>query len=111
MPHRNILRLSGDRPSSASPSFDRAAAPRRLVRPQAAARKDSAAAAQLVRLSTRMDELIHSVSLGTASHRQHELHVAEGEAIAAGIRATFRGEPVEDPVNPPLWQRGGRAAW
>lgn len=63
---------------------------------------------RLTRLSGRLDELLRDVSIGARSHRQHELHVAEAEAIAGELRAVFRAPTAE---RMPLQQSGGRAWW
>ncbi|HEX8585045.1 MAG TPA: hypothetical protein VF680_11610 [Allosphingosinicella sp.] len=70
----------------------------------------SRSGAMLEQLSSRLDVLIRDVSFGARSQGEHERHVEEGEAIAAGIRACFRA-PTHDPYNPPLWHKGGKAAW
>lgn len=68
---------------------------------------------QLSRLSGRLDSLIRDVDLGAHSHRELERQIAEGEAIAEGIRGVFRAPTAAGAaVNPPLWTDGrGRAAW
>lgn len=70
---------------------------------------------QLERLSDQFDRLIYDVRLGAKSQRQHDEHVHRAEAIAAGIRAVFRGKatPSHDtpPVHPPLHQNGSQAWW
>lgn len=63
----------------------------------------------LEKLSTRLDYLIRDVSAGATSVRQHDARVAEAEAIAAGIRAVFRGEG--KPVHPPLGTIAGTFVW
>jgi hypothetical protein len=68
-------------------------------------------AVQLERLSARLDNLIRDVRLGVGSHREHERRVDEAEEIAAGLRAVFRERAPARPVNPPIWQAPGKAAW
>lgn len=68
---------------------------------------------QLQRLSSRLDSLIRDIGLGAYSHRETERQIAEGEAIADGIRGVFRSPTSAGAaaVNPPLWTDGkGRAA-
>lgn len=83
-----------------------------VIRSDAGRRRTPANSAdQLERLSDRLDVLIRDVRIGSKSHREHERHVDEAEAIAAGLRATFREPTPAQPVNPPLWIEGGKAVW
>ena len=67
-------------------------------------------AERLERLSSRLDVLIRDVGIGARSHRDVERQIDEAEAIAAGIRAVFRGAAPAQ--NPPRWTDGqGKAAW
>jgi hypothetical protein len=65
-------------------------------------RSPTHSADQLERLSARMDFLIRDVRLGAQSHREHERHVEEAEAIATGIRAAFREPTPVRQINAPL---------
>jgi hypothetical protein len=76
---------------------------------QTARRRPDSPADQLQRLSSRLDELIRDVSLGTTSHRQHERNVDEAEAIATELRGVFRAPT--NSQHAPLRQQGGRAWW
>ena len=79
---------------------------------QASGRRPSLSPAdRLEELSFRLDELIRDVRLGTRSHREHERHVEEAEAIGAGIRNVFRAPSGAAADRPPLAQRGGKAWW
>jgi len=64
---------------------------------------------KLQRLSSRLDVLIRDVSIGARSHREHEQHVEEAEAIGAELRAVFRLPTSSQ--NRPRWQDGGKAIW
>jgi hypothetical protein len=66
---------------------------------------------RLRRCSDRLDRLQQQVSVGARSQREHDELVEEAEAIAAELRAVFRAPTPAMPVNPPLWQQGGKAAW
>jgi hypothetical protein len=66
--------------------------------------------AELQRLSDRLDGLLRDASTPATSHREFERQADEAEAIAADLRRIYRGREA-GPVNPPLWQDGGRAAW
>ena len=72
-------------------------------------RRPDSPADRLDRLSDRLDRLIGDVRLGATSHRQHDAHVDEAEAIAAELRAVFRAPTIA--AHPPLRQVGGRAVW
>lgn len=112
-PH-SALRARGSHGSSASMGSPRAAAPQADSGPAMPRRRTPSrdAGAELQRLSARLDQLMFDVQLGATSHRQHESHVEEAEAIAAGIRAVFRAPSAAQPAeHPPLWHRGGKAAW
>ncbi len=100
---------------STRPAFP-GAAPARVIRSAAGRRPQSHAALQ--KLSARLDLLIRDAEIGARSHREFERQCDEAEEIAAGIRAAFRGPSTgsgqassHEPVNPPLWQQGGSAAW
>lgn len=55
--------------------------------------------------------LVAEVRRGACNHAAVEQHIAEGERIAAGIRAVFRGGAEPRPCNPPLFlSRDGRTA-
>jgi hypothetical protein len=75
-------------------------------------------AVQLRRYSDQLDNLIRDAEIGATSHREFERQAAEAEAIAAGVRAVFRGRPARPsaagpvPVHPPIFDDGkGKAAW
>jgi hypothetical protein len=85
-----------------------AARPRFPVRSRAAAPIDSIA--RLTRLSDRLDALLRARTIGARSQREHDGHVAEAEAIAAGLRAVFREPTPARPANPPL-KVGPGEAW
>lgn len=56
------------------------------------------AVVQLERASAELDALIGDLRCGAGrrSHREYERTVARAEAIAAGIRAAFRGQPKDE---------------
>lgn len=64
---------------------------------------------RLEQLKSRLERLIDDVRGDAVSHRQFERQVDEAEAIAAGIRATFRGPGAAQ--NPPLQLSAGQAWW
>jgi len=89
---------------------DSAAATAPVSGPAARGGAPISAGDQLHKLGRRLRDLTVRVSAGATSHQQHDRNVDEAEAIAAELRAVFRGSSA--PVHPPLWQDGGgRAAW
>jgi hypothetical protein len=90
----------------------RAAAASTTFRSSAARRRPQLSPAErLAQLSARLDILIRDVGIGPASHREHDRHVGEAEAIAAGIRAVFRAPTPARPVHPPLGLGVGKGWW
>lgn len=74
-------------------------------------RRPSQPANTLEQRSDELDVLIRDVRLGVRSQREFEQLADRAEKIAAGIRAVFRSATPPEPVHPPLWQQGGKAAW
>lgn len=94
------------------PALRTSAAPSRtVIRSSAPGRRSPDSADRLERLSDRLDALIRDVRLGATAQREHDRHVDEAEAIAAGIRAIFRQPTPPRPVHPPLGRELGGTWW
>lgn len=64
---------------------------------------------RLRHLAADLDALADAMDRPSRSTVRADTLIAECERIAADVRAVVRG-PVRS-IYPPLWQRGGQAAW
>lgn len=64
---------------------------------------------RLRNLAAEMETLADAMERPSRTTARSDMLIAECERIAADVRAVVRG-PVRS-IHPPLWQRGGQAAW
>jgi hypothetical protein len=64
---------------------------------------------RLRNLATEIEALADAMDRPSRTTARADMLIAECERIAADVRAVVRG-PVRS-THPPLWQRGGQAAW
>ena len=64
---------------------------------------------RLRNLAADMETLANAMERPSRTTARSDMLIAECERIAADVRAVVRG-PVRS-IHPPLWQRGGHAAW